>query len=121
MQVTTVPYLGEFHSNKTRSKFVIFNSMFMPLAVLYMSTLAWLIIPSNWSLNFHNFHYKPWRLYILCTSLINLIGFCGLSLLPESPKFMLAIGNNVEALNILRNVYHFNTGQPKQVQLLFIF
>lgn len=115
MQVTNVPYLGEFHSNKTRNKYVTFNTMFMSSSLLYVSAVACLIIPSQWMLTIHNFQYKPWRLYILSISLINLLAFCGSLQLPDSPKFMLAMGKNVEALDILRNIYQFNTGLPKQV------
>lgn len=34
--------------------------------------------------------------------------------MPESPKFLMITDRNEEALDVLRRVYAFNTGQPKE-------
>lgn len=115
LQTAAIAYMGEFHSNKTRSKYVTLATMFMAVSIIYMSVLGWLIIPSEWSWNIYGFEYKPWRLFIFCNSLILLASFCGLLVMPESPKFMLAMGKKNEALDILRWVYEYNTGKSREV------
>lgn len=54
-------------------------------------------------------------MYILSCSSINLAAFLCLFLMPESPKFMLAMGKKAEALDIIKGVYKLNTGNPKEV------
>lgn len=60
-----------------------------------------------------NIFYKHWRLFIVvCTT----PGFiCGLLLfiLPESPKYLLSIGQDEEALRVLKKIYYLNSGKPK--------
>lgn len=38
--------------------------------------------------------------------------------MPESPKFLLTIDQKEKALDVLRRVYAFNTGQPQEVKML---
>lgn len=94
---------------------VTFTAMFLTLSVVYAATIGWLIIPAEWTFTVYGFVYKPWRLYILCNTSVNFLTFCGLFLLPESPKFLLAMGKGEEALKIIKDVYHFNTGNPQEV------
>lgn len=116
VQTSGIAYLGEFHSNKTRSKYVTFTAMFSTLSIVYMSSIGWLVIPSDWTMTIFGMVYRPWRLFILSSSCINLVAFIGLLFMPESPKFMLAMGKEADALEIIKNVYHFNTGNPKEVK-----
>lgn len=58
---------------------------------------------------------KPWRLFLLCTSMVNLLNAILFSFLPESPKFLLAMNRKQEALEVLSRVYAVNTGDPKDV------
>lgn len=57
----------------------------------------------------------PWRVYLASCSLISAIAFIAINFLPESPKFLLAIGKPDEALATLRRIYRINTGQPEEV------
>lgn len=71
----------------------------------------------NWESSLYvpglNIVYKHWRLFIVvCTT----PGFiCGLLLfiLPESPKYLLSIGQDEEALRVLKKIYYENSGKPK--------
>lgn len=35
--------------------------------------------------------------------------------MPESPKFLLAMNQSEESLDVLRKMYAINTGQPEEV------
>lgn len=114
VQASAISYLGEFHSDKTRSRSVTFAAMFMPICVMYQAVVGWFVMPMTWEFSLFGLLYKPWRLYILSSSLINALSFVILLVLPESPKFMLAMGKNEKALEILQNVYAVNTGNAKK-------
>lgn len=116
VQSSGIAYLGEFHSDKTRSKHVTFAAMFSTISILYMSSIGWLIIPAEWQANIFGMIYRPWRLFIFASSCINLFALFGLLIMPESPKFLLAMGRGNEALDIIKSVYLVNTGYPKEVR-----
>lgn len=80
-----------------------------------MSTLAIGIIPMDWNWNILFVEFKPWRFFMVCNSLINLFNGIAFYLLPESPKFLLAINKKEEALQVLSRIYAFNTGMPPEV------
>lgn len=53
-----------------------------------------------------------WRVLLVVFLFPSILGFIGLMFLPESPKFLLAQGRHLESLEVLRNVYRVNTGNP---------
>jgi MFS transporter, VNT family, synaptic vesicle glycoprotein 2 len=78
-----------------------------------LPTFAVLTINQEWSfdINFLGIVYKPWRLFLLVCSLPNL--FCVLILLfivPESPKFTYATGDEEKTLQIFRKIHRINKG-----------
>lgn len=116
IQAATYSYIGEFHSNETRTRTLSFVAMFMPACFIYLPSLAWIILPMQWRLPLSDFiTIAPWRLYLLCSSLLN--GFNLLFLLqqPESPKFLLSINRKEEALEVLRQMYAINQKLPPEV------
>lgn len=46
-------------------------------------------------------------------ALPSLVVAAWLALYPESPKFLLEIGEYDEALDVLQEMFHRNTGRPK--------
>lgn len=88
--------------------------MLSGLAV-FMSPLAMIIIPMDWSWQIFSLNFKPWRLFMVCNSFINLWNGVVFAFLPESPKFLLAMNEKEKALRVLKMVYAFNTGQPAEV------
>lgn len=75
------------------------------------------IVPMDWHGHIFNIDFKPWRLYIICNSLVNLMNGIVFALMPESPKFLLITNQKEKALGVLRRVYAFNTGQPQEVNI----
>lgn len=121
VQAATYSYIGEFHSNSTRTKTLSFVAMFMPACFIFLPLLAWLIIPMQWEfLLFDDIKISPWRIYLLCSSLLNGINFLCLYQLPESPKFLLSINQKSATIAILKKMYSMNTGQgPEVIRLYF--
>ena len=53
-----------------------------------------------------------WNFFILASAAPSLAGCIAYSFLPESPKFLMTVGRNAEALAVLRRIYARNTGLP---------
>lgn len=119
-QASAISYLGEFHCNKNRARYVTFASMFTPVSAIYQPIMGLLVMPMTWRYQVFGLLYTPWRLYTLLSSLIQATAFIALLFLPESPKFMLAMGKPDEALAILKKVYAVNTGKTKEVRKIVI-
>lgn len=83
--------------------------------------MGWLIMTMDWKYTVFGFVYSPWRLYIVLSSLINAFAYCIFLFLPESPKFMLAMGKQKEALDILVIGYKANGGKEVSTQSQFPF
>ncbi|XP_037050123.1 synaptic vesicle glycoprotein 2B-like [Bradysia coprophila] len=113
VQAAALLYLGEFHCYKNRAKYVTFAAMFMPMSIVYQPVMGWLIMTMDWKYTILGFVYRPWRLYMVLSSLINAFAYCLFLFLPESPKFMLAMGKPEEALDILVIGYKANGGKDK--------
>lgn len=107
--------MGEFHSDKTREKFLTLGAMGMTVSVLYQSLVGLVLLPMEWEFELLGIQYTPWRMYLLMSSVIMALAFTVMMYLPESPKFLLATGKNKEALDVLRTIYAINTGKPKEV------
>lgn len=112
-----ITYLGEFMSNKNRPRYLAFVVSFISIGLMLQSLLGLLVLTRSFEWRFFDglFVYKPWRVFILINSLISGFGFLGMMLLPESPKFQLAMEKPKEALDIMRKIYAWNTGIPKEV------
>lgn len=85
--------------------------MFMPSCIVFQPAVGWLIMTMDWKYTILGFVYSPWRLYIVLSSLINAFAYFIFICLPESPKFMLAMGKQKEALEILTIGYKANGGK----------
>ncbi|XP_013107184.2 synaptic vesicle glycoprotein 2A [Stomoxys calcitrans] len=113
---TVYAYLGEFHTQKNRSRAIMGSAFIFGVGAMLMPAIAWLFINQEWrlALPFLGLTYKPWRLFMVVCGVPGLL--CGLSLfkIPESPKFLLSQGQEEKCLDILKNIYHINTGKPKE-------
>lgn len=114
-QAGAFSYISEFHTSHTATRAVAFSSMCLSAMALYMSPMAMLLIPMDWTWHIFSLTFRPWRLFLMCNSFINLFNGIVFAFLPESPKFLLAINEKEKALQILRRIYAFNTGKPEQV------
>lgn len=87
---------------------------------LFISGVAWIIIPHTFGIKHEYFLFKSWNLFIIMCSLPSIILACLLIKLPESPKFLLSQGKYDETLDCLKFVYRWNyktdTGFPVSFQ-----
>ncbi|XP_055305413.1 synaptic vesicle glycoprotein 2C-like isoform X2 [Sitodiplosis mosellana] len=107
-------YISEFHTFKTAARAVACSSIMLSGLAIVLSLLAIVILPMGWTWHIFGMDFKPWRFFIVCSSFINLWNGVVFLFLPESPKFLLAINEKEKALQVLRRVYAFNTGQPEE-------
>lgn len=104
-----ISYLGEFHCNKNRARHVTFAAMFMTISIVYQALMGLFIMPRTWEFSlFGLLIVRSWRIYILISSGTSALAFIAICLLPESPKFMLAMGQPNEAVRILGIAYEAN-------------
>lgn len=119
-QAGAFSYISEFHTSKTAARAVACSSIMLSGLAAFMAPLAMLIVPMDWTWHIFSLDFKPWRLFMVCNSFINLWNGIVFAFLPESPKFLLAINEKEKALQVLRQVYAFNTGLPKEVCAPFL-
>lgn len=108
------PYLGEFQSTKYREKILCWMEVFWTLGIIILPLIAWLIIPLQ--INFLLFgiiHFRSWNLFVALCAIPSILIAIWLFFFPESPKFLIEVGDVDEALDILRDIYHMNTGRSK--------
>lgn len=110
VQAAGISYMGEFHNDRNRSRYVTLAVTGMTISISYQSLLALAILPQDWSVAALGLQYKPWRLFLLLNGLIIGVACAVMFALPESPKFLLATGRPAEALQVLRQVYRWNAG-----------
>lgn len=93
-------------------------SIFINGELIHLALSAIFILPMDWAIELYPFEFKPWRLFLVINSLLNLWNAIVFYYLPESPKFLLAMNRKDEALNVLRRVYTINTGKDKEVTMM---
>jgi VNT family MFS transporter (synaptic vesicle glycoprotein 2) len=105
------PYLGEFQPTKYREKILSWMELFWTIGIICLPLIAWRVIPLDFRLEYGKyFRFGSWNLFVaICAIPSLLIGFW-LFFFPESPKFLLELGESDEALEILKDMYHQNTG-----------
>lgn len=108
-------YVGEFHNNANRAEKLSFLSGYVSFSSFVHPLLGLLILTQSFEIHIFGFSYTPWRVFIFVGSLISGTSAVCLFLLPESPKFMLAVGKKKDAIQILRKMYASSTGEAMEV------
>lgn len=93
------------------------SAFIFAIGAMILPMIAFLVINQDWvlSLTFLGIDYKPWRLFIIVCGIPGFL--CGLSLfiLPESPKFLLAIGEESKAIEVLQKMHRWNGGKEELI------
>lgn len=71
-----------------------------------------MILPADWHIDIFGQDYNSWRIYLLICSIPSVVGLVMAIMLPESPKYLMAIGRPDAALKLLKRMYCMNTRQP---------
>lgn len=88
--------------------------IFWTLGVIALPLIAWLVIPMSFELRIHWFKFHSWNLFVAICAIPSLVIGCWLFIFPESPKFLIEVGDTYDALEILKDMFHRNTGRPRE-------
>ena len=74
--------------------------------------LAYWIMSYEWRIElYEGYQFRPWRLLILLYSIFGIAGAILLLFLKESPKYLLSVRRDEEALEVIKWIYRTNTGK----------
>lgn len=107
------PYLGEFQPTKYREKILCWMEIFWTLGIIALPLIAWLIIPLDIEVHFYTIKYHSWNLFVAICALPSIVIGLWLFLFPESPKFLIEVGDTDDALEVLKDMYRINTGNSR--------
>lgn len=65
----------------------------------------------NYFIPYLNIDFTSWRLLTVVFAIPSALGAIGVYLSYESPRFLLTVGKEEEALEILRGIFTINTGK----------
>jgi MFS transporter, VNT family, synaptic vesicle glycoprotein 2 len=77
---------------------------------LVSGALATVVVPQNGQMVMleNKEHFSAWHRYLLLSTLPTFVAILGLFWLPESPRYLLEAGREVEALSIYQKIYRSN-------------
>lgn len=88
------------------------KSKYVYKILLILTAIAWLVLSMDWSLQLSDsFAFRPWRLLMCFNLLPGLIAAFVLLVLPESPKLLLSLHKDEEALAAVNWICERNTGR----------
>ncbi|KAL8622295.1 hypothetical protein ACOMHN_043299 [Nucella lapillus] len=115
-------YFTEFQSKVRRGTMISVLATFWMAGNIIAAGLAWLVIPHK-SLGYFSpdFKYNSWRIFIALCTIPSLSSAAIFVLMPESPKFLLKMGKEVQAISILKRIHKSNKSEtPFQISRLVI-
>lgn len=108
------PYISEFIRNKYRGSYLGLQSTFWMFGRLLCGAIAWAIIPrTNIDFSLGLFRFHSWRLFIAVSALPSVLGVFLYWFLPESPRYLLEVGKEKEAIKVLKAVHRINHWRDK--------
>ncbi|XP_078322723.1 synaptic vesicle glycoprotein 2C-like isoform X2 [Crassostrea virginica] len=110
-------YFTEFQPKDKRGRMISALATFWMFGNIIAAGLAWSVIPTGIGYHSPSFKYNSWRIFVaLCTfpSLSSAVFFV---FMPESPKFLLTIGQNEKALSVLKLIYKKNNPKSSNFEV----
>ncbi|XP_044259855.1 synaptic vesicle glycoprotein 2C-like isoform X2 [Tribolium madens] len=108
-------YILEFYASKYRSKVQMVRGIVVSVGTVVLPILGWIIMPLDITLNHRNFLvFHSWNIFLFACALPSFLSGVIFIFMPESPKFLMTVGRNHDALKIFQKIYSFNTGKPKE-------
>ncbi|XP_018800129.1 PREDICTED: synaptic vesicle glycoprotein 2A-like [Bactrocera latifrons] len=106
-------YLGEFHAPKTRSRAIMCSAVIFSVVAMLLPMIAYLVINQDWvlPLTFLHINYRPWRVFLIVCGVPGLLCSIIIYILPESPKFLLTVGEESKAIQVLQKMHRWNNGK----------
>lgn len=105
------PYLGELLTDGTRSKLMILIGYALAFGMFIASGVAWTAQNYFPTIQITESHaITAWRLQMIILLVPGSIAAFLYYILPESPKFLISIGESGKALDVLRRIHTTNSG-----------
>lgn len=102
-------YYTEFQHKSRRGAMISLLATFWMAGNIIAASLAWLVIPREYiSFTSGDFEFHSWRVFVALCTVPSLTSAAMFVLMPESPKFLLRIGKEQEAIYVLRQVHASN-------------
>ncbi|XP_049770441.1 synaptic vesicle glycoprotein 2B-like [Schistocerca cancellata] len=110
----TYAYLGEFHSDRTRTQHIVYVCLFFAIGSIAQPAVAWVVIPQPWDVPLGGgLRLSSWRAFLLLGAALSALTLVLLrTLMVESPKFLLVAGRHQEALAVLQHMFSANNSVP---------
>lgn len=83
--------------------------IFLPAFALPIFTLTF-----GYEISWLGLVYTPWRMLLQIVCVPCALGTIFMIFLQESPKYLLSRGRDQEALDVLKTIYKYNSGQNKE-------
>ncbi|RXG58607.1 Synaptic vesicle glycoprotein 2C [Armadillidium vulgare] len=109
-------YYCEFIARTDRGRHLSWLLIFWAIGGVFTALMAWAIIPRTGITVVldEQHHFSSWRLFLVVCSLPSFAAVIGLYFMPESPRFLLEKGRDVEAMMVYKKIFKWNnTHNPK--------
>ncbi|XP_068624224.1 synaptic vesicle 2-related protein-like [Battus philenor] len=107
----TYALLGECCNSRSRARYMLLMTSALMLTPTIYYIWGYLIAKLDFSIPLLGIVYRPWRLLTLVMALPLGIGAILLYFFSESPKFLVNVGRNQEAVDALKRIYVKNGGK----------
>lgn len=103
-------YLAECCPRLSRSRWVGLLVAAGALGGVYAALLAWVVVPTTGEMVVleNKEHFSAWHRFLLLCCLPALCSTIGLIFLPESPRYLVEVGRDVEAMMVYQKIYKKN-------------
>uniref|UniRef100_X1ZMR5 Major facilitator superfamily (MFS) profile domain-containing protein n=1 Tax=Capitella teleta TaxID=283909 RepID=X1ZMR5_CAPTE len=103
-------YYCEFQPKEKRGSMISLLATFWMCGNIAAAGLAWIVIPQHFGISTPTFSYDSWRVYLALCILPSATSAFIFVLMPESPRFLMQMGKEQEALRVFQRVYASNHG-----------
>ncbi|KAG5675992.1 hypothetical protein PVAND_005848 [Polypedilum vanderplanki] len=105
-------YLGEYTASKYRASMLTWVTTSVGFVSVAMPLLAFWIMSYSWSYELYSgYLFRPWRLLILIYAFPGILAIICLYKLRESPKLLLSVRKDKEALEVVKWIFRTNKGK----------
>ncbi|XP_037092099.1 synaptic vesicle glycoprotein 2B-like [Pollicipes pollicipes] len=107
-------YFCEFLTKARRGKYLSWLLVFWSIGGVFVAFAAWVIIPRTGVMVVieERAHFSSWRVFLLVCNLPSILALLGLTFMPESPRFLLEAGREIEAMRVYQRIYKWNHSDP---------
>ncbi|XP_014217392.1 synaptic vesicle glycoprotein 2C-like isoform X2 [Copidosoma floridanum] len=106
-------YLAECCPHSSRSKWTGMLVGASALGGVYAALLAWAVVPTTGEMVVleNKEHFSAWHRFLMFCCLPAFSATVGLIFLPESPRYLVEVGRDVEAMMVYQKIYKKNNAQ----------